>query len=312
MMRSRRLILRCGLRSRQRGFLGLGAAIDAIGGFLGGAGAASAVGPAADLAAGFMGPPAALAGLGGAASGGVASAVGSGLLGNLGSGLVSGLGSAVGPAIGGAITGGLNYAGQSSTNSANMAILQQEQAFTSQMSGSAYQRATADMAKAGLNPMLAYSQGGASTPSPGSAPPMQNALGGAVTAGINAASQIAQVEQTKAQTANIEAQTQGNQADAIFKQVEASRAINRMAGGQPGYDVMNMVDASSSLKSQADIDNLKAWYLKRSQLGDSLDLKNRENYLQSWVGRNDRYISPISNSVGALANALKIPTMFGR
>lgn len=80
------------------------------------------------------------------------------------------------------------------------------QAWMERMSSSAYQRATADMRAAGLNPILAYQQGGASTPSSGAAS-MASANGGAqgsvAQAAIGGARLGSQIQQARAQAENL-------------------------------------------------------------------------------------------------------------
>lgn len=66
--------------------------------------------------------------------------------------------------------------------------------FTLAMSNTAYQRAVNDMKLAGLNPMLAYNQGGASTPVGEPAPVQKAELGEAMARG-------AQIENLRANTA---------------------------------------------------------------------------------------------------------------
>jgi len=53
---------------------------------------------------------------------------------------------------------------QSEANKQNLESAQNQMNFQADMSNTSYQRAIADMKAAGLSPMLAYSQGGASTP----------------------------------------------------------------------------------------------------------------------------------------------------
>lgn len=92
-------------------------------------------------------------------------------------------------ALGNIFGGMMSQQGQASANQANINLAREQMQFQERMSNTAYQRAMADMRAAGLNPILAYQKGGASTPG-GSLPNMANEMGGwgpALAGAVNSA-----------------------------------------------------------------------------------------------------------------------------
>ncbi|WNK14428.1 MAG: DNA pilot protein [Microvirus sp.] len=173
------------------GLAGIGPMAGSLGGF------GSAIGGALGLPAG--------SGLGGA----VGSAM-SGL-----SGMLGGTGG-VGSALGSLFAGGASYLGGQQANEASAAEAQKNRDFQERMSDTQYQRGTADMKAAGINPMLAYAQGGASSPSGGQAS-QEDVVSPAVD-------KMMQMQMNAAQTGVLTSTARKNNADAAILEAKGPQA----------------------------------------------------------------------------------------
>lgn len=147
-----------------------------------------------------------------------------------------------------AIAGGAQLLGglHQQRESAKQAKLNRQ--FQERMARNAYQYAMQDMKKAGLNPMLAFSQGGAATPS-GATASQDNIMSGVTNSALAAMNARQHLKNLESQGEMINAQTRQADATASHQQQLATNAYHigrefNQAGNfwdtPEGYDIKKM------------------------------------------------------------------------
>lgn len=183
-----------------------------------------------------------------------------------------------GEVMGGALGGAFGMFGGSRANAANARMAREQMDFQERMSSTAHQREVADLRKAGLNPILSATRGGASTPG-GQTATMQNVAASA----MDAARSGQEIRNMKEQWHNINMDTTAKEAQQMLTKrqeelVDQQRCTEVHETTRAQWEAASAREQFSGHKVEGNID--------REGTGD-------------WSRRIQRFLGVINSAAGA-------------
>ena len=208
-------------------------------------------------------------------------------------GLAAGAGGAIANALGGA-----------ATRRAQIGLAREQMAFQERMSSTAYQRAVHDMRLAGINPMLAYQQGGASSPG-GAMPQLQDIVGPAVSSAMHGKRLVAELQNMAKQRQLVGMQTQTEMARSSHEYASAQLA-RAHADAASAKDVHGISNAYKRYVAETHSINLQNQLMGKQMPGAGIR-GSKPAAIAEIVGKILWGMGAVGGGVGAAARGMRRP-----